>query len=327
MTRHFLMVCLVWHCLTAPAPGQPAAVTGSSPGLPEAGTNLLTLPPTPPLMRSPVDVFRELLASRGQERTRLLEDRPAETRTRILTKIHEYEALQPDERELRLQATELRFYLRPMMNLPPGGRSEALKVIPAEKRALVESRLQEWDQLPEPARRELLDNEAAITYFTEVQSASEEQKRRMLESMSPARREKLESGMASWGQMAETQRKSILNRFNHFFELTTGEKQRALATLSEQERHQIEKTLLTFGSLPAGQRAECIRSFDKFASLSTGERELFLKNAEKWKVLTPEQRQAWRTLVAKLNQHPPLPPDVPLPPLPGAKKKETPKAP
>jgi len=290
-----------------------------------ATTNALS--PPVPVAKSPIEVFRSLLAADSAERKRLLEDRSPESRRSILAKIREYEALRPDERELRLQATELRFYLRPLMGQPPQERADGLRTIPADKRALIETRLQEWDQLPAKVRQELLDNEAAINYFTEVESASEEQKRRLLDSMSPARREKLETGMIYWRQLSENQRRTILSRFNQFFELTPGERQRALATLSEPERRQIEKTLRAFGSLPSGQRAECIRSFEKFTSLNLEERQLFLKNAEKWKVMTPEQRQSWRDLVENLSQHPPLPPEGGLPPLPGNKKLEVPPTP
>ncbi len=320
-------LCGAWVCVAATAAAQgPLLPSSPTPGAElKGGTN--TIPPSPPAIKSPVEVFRELLAANSAERNRLLEDRPPESRKRILAKLREYESLKPDERELRLQATELRFYLRPLMSQAPAERAEALAAIPADKRGLIESRLQEWDHLPEAARRELLDNEAAINYFAEIQSATEEQKRRILETMSPARREKLQTGMIYWRQLPENQRRTILDRFNRFFELTPGEKRRALATLSEPERRQIEKTLTAFGSLPSAERAACIRSFEKFASLSLEERQLFLKNAEKWKVMPPEQRQAWRDLVAKLNQHPPLPPNVPLPPLPGDRKGESPPTP
>jgi hypothetical protein len=297
------------------APAAPEPNSGS-----EIAPSTNVFPPTPPVVKSPVELFRELLAASGAERKQLLADRSIESRQRIVAKVREYESLKPDEREIRLQVTELRYYLRPLMGQTSTERFDALRAIPDEKRALLESRLQEWDLLPESVRRELLDNEAAIAYFTEIESATEEQRRRTLENMSPARRQKLEMGLVYWRQMPEGQRRTILSRFNRFFELTPGERQRALATLSEAERQQIEKTLHAFGSLPSAQRAQCIRSFEKFASLSLEDRQLFLKNAEKWKVMTPEQRQSWRDLVSKLNIPPPLPPTGSIPPLPRNKK-------
>jgi hypothetical protein len=81
------------------------------------------------------------------------------------------------------------------------------------------------------------------------------------------------------------------------------------------ERRQIEKTLKTYGNLPPDQRAKCARAIEKYVSLSLEDRQQFLKNAERWNLLTPSQRQSWRDLVNKLPP-PPLPPDFPpLPPL------------
>jgi hypothetical protein len=125
----------------------------------------------------------------------------------------------------------------------------------------------------------------------------------------------LEKGIQQWGAMAVDQRRSTLNRFNQFFQLTTQEKEKALQMLSEPERRQIEKTLEAFGKLPPAQRAHCIRSFDKFASLSLEERQQFLKNAERWKLMSPGERQGWRQLVSRLppplpRRPPPLPPSL-----------------
>jgi hypothetical protein len=101
----------------------------------------------------------------------------------------------------------------------------------------------------------------------------------------------------------------MLSRFSQFFDLTVTEKEKALRTLSAPERRQIAKTLATFGSLPPDQRATCVRAIAKYTSLSLAERQQFLKNAERWQLLTPSQRQAWRDLVNTLP--PPLPPDFP----------------
>ena len=69
--------------------------------------------------------------------------------------------------------------------------------------------------------------------------------------------------------------------------------------------------------MPPDQRAQCIRSFEKFASLSLAERQQFLKNAERWKLMSPSERQAWRELVnqtaaapaaglCRRRRHPPI---------------------
>jgi hypothetical protein len=189
-------------------------------------------------------------------------------------------------------------------------RQARLESIPAPMRDLVERRLKDWDLLPAEARTELLENEAALSYFTEVPA---EKRTGPLPAMSPARREFLERGLRQWEAIPEAQRQKMLFRFEQVFMLTEEEKGRALKTLSNAERQQIEKTLRKFDKLPASQRAECVRSFEKFASLSLEERQQFLKNAERWKLMSPAERQGWRELVNTLALVPPSPARVPVP--------------
>ena len=72
--------------------------------------------------KSPVDLFRQLLAMTSEERSDFLTNRPPELRDRILAKVGEYEALEPNEREIRLRATELRWYLMPLLRIAPTTR-------------------------------------------------------------------------------------------------------------------------------------------------------------------------------------------------------------
>ncbi len=269
------------------------------------------VPPTPPAVKSPVDLFRELLAMTPPERNHFLADRPPDARKLILAKVREYLSLKPDVRELRLRVTELRWYLWPLMNTDPTNRAPLLARIPEADRRLVQQRLMEWDILPPNFQKQLLENEATVRYFTELQ----EQNGRQTPDISAARREKLQAGIVQWQALPENDRRNIADRFNQFFGLSEREKQETLRTLSGPERRQIEKTLKNFSQLSPRQRAECIRSFEKFASLSVAERQQFLKNAERWKLMTPAERQAWRDVV---NRVPPMmmPPVLPMPPMP-----------
>ncbi len=276
------------------------------------------LPPVPAPPKSPVSFFRELLAMTPIERKQFLADRPPETQKLLLAKVREYESLKPDQRELRLRATELRWYLWPLMSTPATDRTAQLAAIPEDQRKLVEDRLKEWDKLSPDVQSQLLKNEATIRYFSEIEAGTEEQKQRILESISPARRQKLEEGIAEWRALTEEQRQKLLKRFNQFFNLTPQEQKEALGTLSEPERRQIDKTLHQFEKLSPAQRVQCIRSFQKFASLSLEERQQFLKNAQRWKLMSPNERQAWKDLVSRLPLQPPPPPGfrAPLPPPP-----------
>ena len=280
------LVCVAAATVVFTAHGQnpPPAAAKFSP----AATNL---PPPLPTVPSPVSFFRQLLAMSPVERNQSLTNRPPEVRARILAKVREYLALGPDERELRLRATELRWYLTPLMHLPAAERAPDLEQMPADLRALAEARLKQWDLLPPPLQQEFLANDKTLPYFAHV-------------------------GTPNPPAPTPEQRK-IAEEFSQFFELTPAEKQQTLATLSEAERAQMEKTLQSFEQLPPSQRRECVRNYAKFAGLSGAERAEFLKNAESWSRMSPAERQTWRDLVQHVPLWPPSPPAV-LPPVPPA---------
>ena len=53
--------------------------------------------------------------------------------------------------------------------------------------------------------------------------------------------------------------------------------------------------------------------------MSLADRQQFLKNAERWKLMKPAEREAWRELVKEMSLLPPIidaPPRPPSPPAP-----------
>jgi len=264
------------------------------------------VPPTP---QSPVTVFRQLLAMTPQERANYLTNRPPEARDRIMAKVREYLALGPDERELRLNATELRWYLLPLLRETPPDRDARLALVPDELRDLVKSRLDQWDALTPQTRQEFLDNEPTLHYFSHVESTNA--------PLEPgAQRGPGDAAQARWQTLSDAERQKITAQFSRFFELTPDEKQKTLNTLSGAERVQMEKTLQSFDKLPLAQRTQCVRAFTKFAGMSPADRAEFLKSAERWSQLPPKERQAWRDLVAQVPLWPPLPTARIMPPMP-----------
>ncbi len=262
----------------------------------------------PPPPQSPVNVFRQLLAMTPQERANYLTNRAPEIRDRILAKIREYFALDPDERELRLRATELRWYLLPLLRESPTNRAAGLAQVPDDLRGLVQSRLAEWSILPPSLQTEFLENEGTLHYFSHVDATN-----------SPPPGSRLapsDADQMRWSALMENDRGRIASEFNQLFELTPVEKQKTLSMLSGAEKAQIEKTLVTFSNLPPAQRAQCIRAYTKFAGMSPADRAEFLKNAEHWSQLPPKERQAWRDLVAQVPLWPPLPTARIMPPMP-----------
>ena len=291
-----------------------AQTATNSPAQPIHPAAAVPIPP-PPVARSPVDFFRELLAMDPIERRRALKDRPPDIQKAILAKIREYESMKPDQSKLRLLATELRWYLLPRMSQPATNREPQLASVPDHIRPLLKERLREWDLLPPQRQTELLTNEPAIRFLSGIESTN-------LSTIPPAQLEKLQKGLDEWQHLSLEQRQVIVERFNHFFDLKTEEKDKALRTLSEPERRQIERTLKNFGALTPAQRVQCIRSFETFATMAAEERQQFLKNADRWKLMSPSQRHEWVQLVSTLSMQPPMPPRIsplPLPPPPPKK--------
>ncbi|MEI8289639.1 MAG: DUF3106 domain-containing protein [Verrucomicrobiota bacterium] len=254
-----------------PAPGMAKKIPAST-----------ALPPPLPQAQSPVSFFRQLLAMSPKERADSLTNRAPESRARILSKVREYQALGPDERELRLRATELRWYLTPLLRSPRTDREARLMQVPDDLRSLVRKRLEQWDILPPPMQQEFLTNDKTLHYFASVENTNH--------------------------SATDASHQKIAEQFNQFFELSEAEKQQALKTLSDAERAQMEKTLKSFEQLPQQQRFQCLRNYAKFSGMSAAERADFLKSAERWSQLPPKERQAWRDLVARVPQWPPMPP-------------------
>jgi hypothetical protein len=249
--------------------------------------------------QSPVVFFRKLLAMTPGERNGALTNRSAVARARILAKVHEYLVMSPDERELRLRSTELRWYLTPLLQMSPADRQARLAQMPEDMRELAESRLEQWDILPPSLKEEFLANDTTLHYFAHVETAGN-----------------------SAGDTAQT---NLAAQFDQFFELTPGEKQQALRTLTGAERAEMEQTLEQFDQLPLAQRRLCVRNYARFAGMSAAERADFLKNADRWSKMSPQERQTWQDLVAHVPIWPVMPtpnaekvPDIITPPSPGS---------
>jgi hypothetical protein len=268
--------------------------------------------PPHPAAQSPVEYFRELLALPPAGRDKALAEKTGWRRRTLEVKLQEYDELSPSERELRLRATELRWYLLPLMQLSPAEREWLLDQVPDGHRPLIEQRLVAWDLLPPPLQQELLENQRTIEYFTRLESSTPDQRQRIIESWSADYRQRMEAELERWRSRPAEQRQRMLGSFHQFFELNDREHERILATLPQSERELTARMVAELEKLPTEQRHRCMESFRKFSNMSPGERTQFLHNAEQWRSMSPEEQESWRHLVSRL---PPLPPGV-VPPLP-----------
>lgn len=268
-------------------------------------TNLPPFPRSP----SPVQFFRNLLAMTPEQRESYFTNKPAGIRTRLEAKVREYELLDPSERELRLRATELRWYLMPLLRADQTNREAVLALVPDDLRDLVKARLNQWIILPPMLQQEFLDNERALRYFSRIDVTN---------NLAPGdyRHQPTDEEQARWNSLSNTERARMTAEFDRFFGLTAPEMKKTLGTLSPAERQQMEKTLADFDRLPPPQRQQCIRGFTKFAQMSPQDRTQFLKNAERWSQMSSADRKAWHDLVANVPQWPPLPPTAIMPPPP-----------
>jgi hypothetical protein len=226
-------------------------------------------------------------------------------------KLREYEAMTATEREARLQASQLQWYLPQLMKMKPADRARRIASIPQPDRDLISQRLGRWDILPPPLQKDVLDNQAVIRLFVQpVPSAPRPMPGGGPTAGLPG---ELQAQLDRWNQLPETRRDQILANFNKFFDLRPEEKSRALANLTTVEQAQMAKTLSEFGTLAKEDRAQAMEGFKKFAQLSPDERAAFLKTAERWRTMSEKDRETWRKIVARLQAAPPAM-QPPLPP-------------
>jgi len=278
-------------------------------------TSKATSPPFPPLLPSPVEIFRVLLATNKAGREAVLASKSPYYRQVVETKMREYEAMPSGERESRLQALQLRWYVLPMMKMAPIDRALRLKAIPEPDRSLIEQRLRLWDILPPQMKKDLLENESAVRQGGGTNRPAPG-------TLNAAPGSELQAQLDRWNQLPPARQNQVMVNYQKFFELSQTDKDRTLAQLTDTERGQMEKTLSSFGTLPREDREQAMQGFKKFAQLSPAERVAFLKTAERWRTMSDQDRETWRKIVAQLQRAPSK-----LPPMPQDSTRPSPAAP
>lgn len=282
-------------------------------------------PPVPPpvpmqttLQKSPVELFRELLAMNADEREKKLASRPAGNRTAILAKLREYEAMEQGEREIRLQVTQLRWDLLRMVNLSAEERSNLMLQLPDREREPLKARLAEWDTLPVAVQSEVLDYEKNLEKSRAAKFVPATNS--VADTGAPPMPPVIPNGTAQvfehFRKLPMAERQQVAVSCRHFFELTEEEKQKTLGLIPAQSRVEASKALKNLSNLRPDQREKYFEAFQKFSEMSDGERREFVNNFVRWKNLTEEERRAWRNVVRKLEPLPPMPPGIRGPLLP-----------
>jgi len=266
---------------------------------------------------SPVETFRRLLAMSPAGLDAFLTNYPASTRQRIREKVHQYQMLPPDFRELRLRVTELRWYLLPLLKAPPQVREQRLKLVPDPYQDLVRARLDEWEMWPPDLREEVLEYQSTFSCFVGRDAAGNAvvQQQPGAADLTERERTQAQRKLAEWQAMPAAERQQLFGCFQHYFELSDEEKQKTLDALAQPERRETAKVLNSIEKGTREQQQAYLEAFHKFSEMSPAERQQFMRNAQRWKKMTAEERQAWRDLLQELADSPPLPPGAmrPLP--------------
>ena len=280
---------------TPPATAVPAPLPAAAVATSPAGAGSQT----------PVDFFRALLVATPAERETMLAVRSASERGLLLGKVREYEALPPGERELRLNATQMRWRLKFLLSASAPVRAAHLAALPPVERAALEQRLHNLEQLPARLQSEVRSSQTVIHYYSRpaatLTSATVPPTIPVIHQATPA------------PPAPRDTRRATVEQFRRFFELNERERVRALARLSDAERQSLEHLMQDLDNLPLPLRALCMDALGKFATLSPPEQAEFMKSARRWQGLQPAERETWRDFV---NELPPLPPGLGEPPLP-----------
>ncbi len=294
-------------------------------GQAQSGSGTSGLPPMPSLnlSNSPMAQFRVWLELTPSEREVVLASKSEKQRVILRAKLREYSALPLAEREQRMQLVEFHWLTKSLMNLPPARRDASLANTPASWRQLLESRLNQWDQLTPEVQKEVMESEMVVTSFVGLAQAGTEAQRAWLQTFTAEDQQRIQARIELWKQMSTDERQRLSTRIHHYFDLPPSEQQKGLGALTEPERQQMEVTLQAFWNLPVAQRQACIDSFGKFAILNETERRQFFKNAERWQTMSQQDRTTWRNLVKNLPPMPPMPPSLQFPPMPNGIKPQT----
>ncbi|MGV3755085.1 MAG: DUF3106 domain-containing protein [Verrucomicrobiota bacterium] len=268
--------------------------------------------------RSSMDDFRWLLAMTPEERELDLANKSESFRTMMLTKLKEYDALTPEQQELRIRSTELFFDMMYLLGASPEKRAEKLERMSEDRRTLVQARLEQWDKLPAELQQEVREHQSTLRYVIRVDAAPADAKEDVFAGMSAEYRERVKARIAEVNALPKEQRTRMIDNFHSLFDLSDKEQQSILQKLNQAERAKVEQKLAEFEKLSPEERKKCMDSARRFNNLSADEQARFMATAERWEKMSEEERNTWRNLV---KQMPPLPLGFqPMPPLPpGAK--------
>lgn len=322
---------LLAFALVSAPDGLPAEALSLPPEPPRTGDSPLppqppTLPPRLPPAPTPIDRLRALLALDVANREKQLAERTPAQRQYLEAQLAEFDRLSPAERELRLQLLTVRHHLLPLLRTPLARRAEELRQVPSDYRGLIQDRLAAWDKLTPDQQQAMLQSESIFAGLAlTTRPAGVEGEPPSLPVLSPDQRRQIEQDLARWQARPAEERERITRQFQAFLSLSEREQQKTLARLDPASRERVARLVEGLEQLPPGLHGKSVEALKRFQALPASERERFLRNAARWRAMSPEERSAWRRLITELPPAPPgfgnrLLPPLPegVPPPPGA---------
>ncbi len=292
-------VCALTSTLSAAAPALPSAVVDTR------TAQLSGALPFP--TNSPVRFFRVLLTASADEQVRLLEARPAASRAVLQQKLQEYRLLSDADREAKLRALEFHHLMNLLMNAPVAVRAAWLTQVPVEYRPLCEERLRLWNLLPVEIQRNVREREATFRWLTRYESASEDQRKDLLNSVPLSERTSREQALAQWRAMSAAEREQAWRGARQMFEMSARDQQRVVAAVAESNRIPTARLVEGLRQLSHQEREQCLAGWQRYAQLEPAEQARLLQAWERWKKMSESEREVWRKLSASVPKPPPLP--------------------
>ena len=276
-------------------------------------------PALPEVKDSPIGHLQTLLEAPEERRSQMLSQHKETSRTFWKRKLNEYGAMDPNEREKKLREAQLHWYLLLILRTPAEDRDTKLLQIPESDRGLIESRLKEWQELPNALQIDIMTHLPALRYFGRLVSLTPEARKKALEEATQdGNRPDMNS--PAWENLDSQRRRSMFLAYQKFFTLEEEKRSRVLAKIPMPQRLSIQSRIQQLENLSPELKEKCLVALEKYAEMTRNERILFRVNAERWKQMPATEHAVWKEVVKKW---PPLPPirTRSTPPIPSFKKR------
>jgi hypothetical protein len=254
---------------------------------------------------SPVEKFRLLLEASSSELKAELDAYPEETRSKISVKIAEYRKLSVENRRQKLTATELRWYLPPLLNVDQDTRDFHLKKLEPGLAEVIHQRLMTWDSLPEDLKSSSSKSSLIIGHLSKAPSLNP-----------PLPTPSASGTVASAPKLPKVPGTSVsvnaaapvsqerLQRLKAYFEMNQEAKNATLKDASLMSDSIFMSRLNWLETMPDQLRERVLSHLIRFQELSAEEKKDFGRSIKTWNRLPQPEKEALRNLVKKT---PPFP--------------------